>query len=189
MGPISPNANKYLVSLQTTRGKSSLRPLRICAPLGRDPTRPNSNHLTTEVRVPKVEMSVNFKTWLKPFATAVKPRKLSDLSRIIILSNILQKDFQTIWTTKPRNHFKCFFAEIGNNSIFSNSENKWTASCFLARLGHFSKSERRFGIQVQICPLVGSMTFSPFLSSAVRRQALSLHTKTRPPPLENIPFR
>ena len=50
---------KVLVSLPTPRRKFSLRPLKICAQLGRDPVRPNSKNLTTEVRVPKVQMSLN----------------------------------------------------------------------------------------------------------------------------------
>ena len=42
-------------SLPTPRRKSSLKPLRIRAQLGRDPSRPNSKTLTTEVRVPKAQ--------------------------------------------------------------------------------------------------------------------------------------
>ena len=48
----------YLVCKYPTR-KSSLRPLKMRAHLGRDPEHPDSKNLTTEVRIKLVTMSVN----------------------------------------------------------------------------------------------------------------------------------
>ena len=53
--------NALLVSLPTPRRKSFLRPLKIRAQLGRDTLRSTSKISTTEVRVLKVRMMVNFK--------------------------------------------------------------------------------------------------------------------------------
>ena len=46
--------------LPTPSRESSSRALNIHAHLGKDPECPNSNTLTTEVRVAKVKMSANF---------------------------------------------------------------------------------------------------------------------------------
>jgi hypothetical protein len=51
---------KVLVSLPTAHRKSSLRPFKILAKMGRDPADPNSKNITTEVRVPKPAMGVKF---------------------------------------------------------------------------------------------------------------------------------
>jgi hypothetical protein len=51
---LTKNAGWTSVSLPIPRRKSYLGPLKICALLGRDPVRPNSKTVTTDVRVSKV---------------------------------------------------------------------------------------------------------------------------------------
>ena len=63
---------------------------------------------------------------------------------------------------------------------------RWTASC-LVLLIHFSESERSLGMQAPRCPFVGIVLYPPLLSSPVRRRALFLHVKARPPLHENMP--
>ena len=67
-------------------------------------------------------MSLNFKACLKICAMSVQPLK-HFLILILISSNHLQKPLNTIWTTKPRNQFKCLLRGNQRQShVFSGSQ-------------------------------------------------------------------
>jgi hypothetical protein len=61
-----------LIRLPIPHRKSSLRSLKIWAQLGRDPVRPNSKHIITEVRVWRVKNDGELHARPKSFATCVE---------------------------------------------------------------------------------------------------------------------
>ena len=114
--------------------KSSLRPFRTCAYLGRDLECLNSKTLTTEVRVPKVLGALSS---THDSNVSKSPKKLD------LYFNVSSNHSQTKLQTNQQNgeiDKRVFFTEVGNNHCFFQlpGQTKRTGSCVLAHLIHIT---------------------------------------------------